>query len=201
MERSFSALMLFSVFSVKPWKIKPRVMGRSCILPLRPSIGHQLSWLRNGSRSYVPLFTLKCKSVPLIEKHCIATIFSRSLSVDGLDLVKKYCPVITFCLSLVLWKASEDNLRFWTLNGSGEEEGSLQPVQVGVQMEQSVDLARNTERVSKEGQSVLVCVSALLLLWSPVSWKRAVALSLAPFKWFMIGVLSFYSNSKTVHWM
>lgn len=151
MEKSFSALMLFSVFSVKPWKIKPRVMGRSCILPLRPSIGHQLSWLRNGNRSYVPLFTLKCKSVPLIEKHCIATIFSHSLSVDGLDLVKKYCPVITFCLSLVLWKASEDNLRFWTLNGSGEEEGSLQPVQVGVQMEQSVDLARNTERVSKEG--------------------------------------------------
>lgn len=43
MEKSFSAFMFFSGFSVKPWKIKSRVMGHSCVPPLRSSIGHQLS--------------------------------------------------------------------------------------------------------------------------------------------------------------
>lgn len=100
MEKSFSAFMFFSGFSVKPWKIKSRVMGHSCVPPLRSSIGHQLSWLRNGDHSSIPLFTLKGKSVHLIEKHCLATIFSHSLSVGGLDLIKKYCPIITFCPSL-----------------------------------------------------------------------------------------------------
>lgn len=109
--------MFFSGFSVKPWKIKSRVMGHSCVLPLRPSIGHQLSWLRNGDHSSIPLFTLKGKSVHLIEKQCLATIFSHSLSVGGLDLIKKYCPIITFCPSLSCYEKPLKTIQgFWTLD-------------------------------------------------------------------------------------
>lgn len=79
MEKSFSSLMFFSGFSVKAWKIKPRVMGHSCVPPLRPSIAHQLSRLRDGDHSSLPFFPLKGKSVHLIENRCLAAIFPHSL--------------------------------------------------------------------------------------------------------------------------
>lgn len=79
----FSAFLPFSGFSGKAWKIKPRVMGHSCVPALRCSIGDQLSWLRNGEHGSHPLFPVKGKSIPSMEQRCLGTGFSHSLSVGG----------------------------------------------------------------------------------------------------------------------